>query len=251
MQARHGLKAKLKSWPLQGYVYSTAVMLGIMGLFMLFSSLDNVPPLRQLDALFGLTTRTVLVLTGILHLAVSSYLFVGRDLMNKGIIALWAGSNHTVYYVGIVWVMKVAPPLPAEVALAWSAGLSSQAIDLLWKVIIAYLLIGSLSVVALEWQRLKELQIESFVKDWGEARDREVAAARQRGPSKAFVGQPAAGSQAQPSYGLLKAPGPGAFKFSCPRCGQHIQCEDAYSGRWISCPACHEQILVPRADASL
>ena len=224
-------------------------MLGVMGFFMLFSALGSVPPLWQSDALFGLTTRTVLVLTGVLHLAVSSYLFAGRDLMNKGIIAVWAGCNHIVYYVGIVWVMKVAPPLPAEVALAWSAGLSSQAIDLLWKVIIAYLFVGGPAVVTLEWRRLKELQIETFVKDWGEARGREADGAKQRRPAKALINQPAAAFHGQPlrNVDISNAYALGDFKFSCPRCGRHIQCDDAYSGRRISCPGCQVQILVPRA----
>ena len=44
---------------------------------MLYSALDDVPPLRQRDALFGLTNRTELVVAGMVHLALSGYFFSG------------------------------------------------------------------------------------------------------------------------------------------------------------------------------
>ncbi len=36
------------------------------------------------------------------------------------------------------------------------------------------------------------------------------------------------------------------FKFSCPRCGQHILCDAPWSGREINCPACQQPLVVPR-----
>jgi hypothetical protein len=40
------------------------------------------------------------------------------------------------------------------------------------------------------------------------------------------------------------------FKFSCPRCGQHIQCDPGYSGAQINCPSCQQTIVVPQAPHS-
>jgi hypothetical protein len=37
-----------------------------------------------------------------------------------------------------------------------------------------------------------------------------------------------------------------AFKFSCPRCNQQIQCDTGYAGTQINCPACRQPIDVPR-----
>ena len=37
------------------------------------------------------------------------------------------------------------------------------------------------------------------------------------------------------------------FKFSCPQCGQHIQCDLGYAGAHINCPSCHQSIVVPPA----
>ncbi|MGH7975547.1 MAG: hypothetical protein ACREC8_02660 [Limisphaerales bacterium] len=37
------------------------------------------------------------------------------------------------------------------------------------------------------------------------------------------------------------------FKFLCPRCDQHLQCDEQHSGRQIQCPKCHHLIVVPSA----
>jgi len=35
------------------------------------------------------------------------------------------------------------------------------------------------------------------------------------------------------------------FKFNCPHCQQHLQCDVGFSGRQIQCPACSQLIRVP------
>ncbi len=37
------------------------------------------------------------------------------------------------------------------------------------------------------------------------------------------------------------------FKFSCPQCNQHIECDVGYSGMQINCPSCQNVIIVPMA----
>ena len=37
------------------------------------------------------------------------------------------------------------------------------------------------------------------------------------------------------------------FKFRCPHCDQHLQCDEQFSGRQIQCPACHHLIRIPSA----
>jgi hypothetical protein len=37
------------------------------------------------------------------------------------------------------------------------------------------------------------------------------------------------------------------FKFSCPQCNQHIQCDASYVGMQIDCPICKQAIVVPHA----
>jgi DNA-directed RNA polymerase subunit RPC12/RpoP len=35
------------------------------------------------------------------------------------------------------------------------------------------------------------------------------------------------------------------FKFNCPHCDQHLQCDEQYSGRQIQCPSCNHLIRIP------
>src|SRR2546422_6893030 len=39
------------------------------------------------------------------------------------------------------------------------------------------------------------------------------------------------------------------FKFSCPHCDQHIQCDSKFSGRQIQCPGCNHLIVIPPSPA--
>lgn len=41
------------------------------------------------------------------------------------------------------------------------------------------------------------------------------------------------------------------FKFSCPNCNQHIQCDTGYAGMQIHCPTCKQVILVPQAPPTV
>jgi len=36
------------------------------------------------------------------------------------------------------------------------------------------------------------------------------------------------------------------FKFSCPHCNQHIQCDESYGGAPLQCPSCHTEIRIPK-----
>jgi DNA-directed RNA polymerase subunit RPC12/RpoP len=35
------------------------------------------------------------------------------------------------------------------------------------------------------------------------------------------------------------------LKFNCFHCGQHLQCDEQYSGQQIPCPKCHAMTVVP------
>src|SRR5947207_12188680 len=39
------------------------------------------------------------------------------------------------------------------------------------------------------------------------------------------------------------------FKFSCPHCKQHLECDERFSGKQIQCPACNHLVTVPVSPA--
>jgi hypothetical protein len=40
------------------------------------------------------------------------------------------------------------------------------------------------------------------------------------------------------------------LKFSCPSCGQHIQCDETHAGENLPCPGCAHLVRVPNKDAA-
>lgn len=41
------------------------------------------------------------------------------------------------------------------------------------------------------------------------------------------------------------------FKFTCPHCQRHIQCDVSYAGSQINCPSCQQAITVPAASIAV
>jgi hypothetical protein len=168
-----GRKGKVDAgfWHWRRFGYAAAVMFAGTGLVMLFGAMDDIPPLGQADAVFGLSTRAVRVATGLLHLAVSGCLFATRDPMKQGLVACWAGLNYIVYLAGLAW-LKAAASIPAVVVVAWELGVSEKTVQIVWRLFIAYLVTVGFLLVVLEWRRLKNVEAEGFLKRWHESRER-------------------------------------------------------------------------------
>ena len=216
-------------------VRGTAVMFAAAGLVMLYGARDYIPPLGQPDPVVGLSTRALLCVAGLAHLAISGALCAARDPMTLGLLACWASLNYIVYLAGTIW-LKAAGAIPAVVVLGWELGVSAKAIYTVWGVFIAYLALGGLLLVVLERRRRVRQEAEAFVKGWGEMRQASPP------PSPGGRASPRAqtSSESSPSQGS-RGPSPSQvgstekslsadFKFSCPLCGQHIRCEGRYLG---------------------
>lgn len=156
----------------KGYVYSTAGVLVAVSLVMLLAAFEDWALLRRRDALFGVTIRTVLIVAGLLHLAISGWVLATRDVVNQALLLLWAGVNHVFYYAGLAW-LKAATPLPILRVLGMKVGIHARTLDFCWKLWMAYLVVGSLLVLVFEWRRRKRLATEAFFLHWRKTREKE------------------------------------------------------------------------------
>ncbi|MGO8701748.1 MAG: hypothetical protein ACLQVY_29035 [Limisphaerales bacterium] len=41
------------------------------------------------------------------------------------------------------------------------------------------------------------------------------------------------------------------FKFECIHCGQHLKCDEQFSGQQITCPTCQGLVVVPTAPGNV
>lgn len=170
IESNRNARANAGLRPMKRFVHAAAAMFAAMGLVMLLGAVGDVPPLQQMDELFGLSTRVVMVVAGLLHLAISGCLFATRDPMTQGLVSCWAGLNYLIYLAGLAW-LKAATSIPAVVVVAWELGVSAKVVHIVWRLFIAYLVVVGLLLLILEWQRLKRLEAEDFLKDWHKLRE--------------------------------------------------------------------------------
>jgi hypothetical protein len=154
----------------KGCVYATGCFLVVLSIGVLLASWEDWTLLRRRDVLFGVSIRTVLVVTGLLHLAVCAWLFATQDLITQSLLLFWVGFNHIVYRIGLAW-LKAATPLPILRVLGMKVGIHARTLDFCWKLFMAYLVIASLVVLALEWRRRRHLEAEELLTRWRETRE--------------------------------------------------------------------------------
>lgn len=240
------------------YAYTSAAVCAAMGLLMLYGTLGEGPRMRQLlaspDAVLGMSNHTLLIVAGVIHLALGAFLIVKRDPASCGAVTAWAGFNYLVYHIGVAW-MGVAAPLPGVRAVAQNAGIAPATLNVAWWCVTLFFLTGTCVILAGACRRWRQAKSIAVLERWREYREtaslREATTRMERSApvKKVATGSAEAGSgHVPPTNESMK----GEFKFTCPSCGQHIQCEIAYAsrfpahalGRKISCPHCKMDITL-------
>jgi hypothetical protein len=237
-----------------GYANGAAVVLALMGFLLVYTSMDEHRRLTQLlassDSLFGVSTRTVLLAAGLLHLVVSGAFLLLRDPMARGMMGIWVAWNYVTYWVGMAW-LKAEAPYQTVQAVARKIGAQPNTLDCWWKAFDGFLLLGGAALLVLERRRLKHLKADAFLRQWRDIREAPPTPPRRPEPGSPPVAkQPTEGESSAPAKGKSEAHGSSLLtelRFSCPCCGQHIRCDVAYSGTPIRCPACRENIQVPQS----
>jgi hypothetical protein len=218
----------------RGYIYLTAALLVVIGamLFLVIwtCKVRVIQSFLNAQAPFlGFSNRATLLLAGVLHLVFGGWLFVTRDLMNQGLLALWAGLNHFIYRMAMIWLTTMAAPFPIEYFVGWRLGVRPETVDLCWKLLIAYLLFGSsvfmLLNILFNWRQEKQLKDEAWVKHWQDTRDQ-------------FHSEAKTVSQEAPAIAN------DYLKISCPHCAGHIAFPSQNLGQMIPCPHCNMNITL-------
>lgn len=215
----------------RAYVNCAAALFLLAGLTMYFATSGTDRQLMEEDAVFGLKTQKLLLLASVCHVALAVYLLIPGGLPQRGIVVLWAGWCYLIYHLGMLW-MGATSPFPAVQLVGWKLGANNPRLaDILWKLLIAFLVLGSLWHLVWEWRETKRVDLEAFWKRWTVARRQGTQPATP--PNRGVTGAPPEAQAAE-------------FKFSCPACGQHIRGGQSYAGKEINCPACHKPFRVPK-----
>jgi len=221
-----------------GYIYLTATVLALIGLFLLSTwwTTRNSSDwwLGWRDPLLGLTNRALLVVGGLLHVAVATYLFAARDLWLRLLAALWVGLNHLVYYAGVHLVEPSALP-NAERFIGWRLQLQPETVDARWRIFQLCLMVTSTVFLILfwhsSWRQAQQLKQQAWFKQWQQ--------------SRAQLSQPKPVSPQQP------LPADDYTKNVCSHCGQKIAFPLSRVGESIACPHCGARVTLRQPPAQV
>jgi DNA-directed RNA polymerase subunit RPC12/RpoP len=221
-----------------GYIYLTATALCLVGLFLLSTwwATQNSHDwwVGWHDPLLGLGNRAMLLVGGLLHLGVATYLFAARHLLTRTLAVLWVGLNHLIYYAGVHWVAPSALS-SMEHFIGWRLRLQQAFVDRQWKIFQLYLIVSSFVFLVLiwyhSWYHSKQLEKELWFKQWLESR----------------------AQQSKERHASSKKPPPTEdyTKNVCSHCGQKIAFPLSCVGESIACPHCATRITLREPPARM
>ena len=196
---RHADDSASESWMMRAvhaWAVGAAVVFGLLGLVLLLAGAENGPPWQKADAIFGVSTRTVLRVGGSVHLLLAGYMAFARNPLSQGLLALWLGLNYTVYRIGLMW-MGAESPLPVLQCTGDAVGIKPQTLSTSWTWFTVYLMAGGVLLLLVEWRRWKRIEAESFMERWREM--------RQQSGGGVGVGRTEHGQAATVSHGSAKS----------------------------------------------
>lgn len=137
------MKKALSVSPENSYLGTVVVPLGVTGLAKLYSAAGDARVFTLADPLLLLKNKEVFLVAALVELAVAAHLVFSRNTQSKHLIIACLSLNYIVYRLGLWWVAP-GKPCPCLGTLAERVPLRPDKVDLLLKLIILYMLGGSL-----------------------------------------------------------------------------------------------------------
>lgn len=141
----------------QLFIFSSAAILGITSFAKLWSAFGEARILSRHDPLLLVTNRELLIITGVIEiLTVGALLFAKRERIKLMSLA-WLASYFALYRLA-VWYLRLPDPCPCLGRITEMLPFRPSTIDLALKTIVAYLLIGSIFLLVLDWRKDRRQQ---------------------------------------------------------------------------------------------
>ncbi len=135
-----------------GFVLSAGAILAITGIAKAWSGLGNSKFLAVVDPIIGIKFGHLMLAVGAAEIAIALVCFFSkRQTLALGLVA-WMSTNFVVYRLGLWW-MDWHRPCNCLGNLTDALHLSPQTADNIMKVLLAYLLIGSYTLLFLKWRQ--------------------------------------------------------------------------------------------------
>jgi hypothetical protein len=129
------------------FLLSAGITLGMTGAAKIVSAFGHAKILLLVDPIFSLQFRSLLPLVGSLELCGAIVCFVNRDILVRACLVGWFGVGFLAYRTGLE-IIHYPRPCSCLGSMASALGLSADTASNIMKVVLVYLLVGSLSVLA-------------------------------------------------------------------------------------------------------
>jgi hypothetical protein len=124
------------------FVHSVAAILLLTALAKVFSAGGSARILSLNDPLLMIPTRSVLLLAAVVELGVAAFLLRAGRTEGNCLLVLWLGTVFIAYRLFLAWLAP-GQPCPCLGTVADNLPLRPQTVDLLLRLAIAYLFLGS------------------------------------------------------------------------------------------------------------
>jgi hypothetical protein len=213
-------KQTLSKW----YFFSTAGVLGLLGLVLLLAAFDgelweNEKLLRQSDAVFGISTRLVLLVAVALHFGLAGFLIFSRDVVARLLVSVWMLGVCVTYVFGLSSLTPgPSSPVPVSVLVSHKIGVSLKLLGIGWALFVGFVGVGAAAQCEPELLCKPFQKVIDFMAQW-----------RERAAHKAELAA-------------------GFLKVSCPSCGGHIKFSIQNLGQKMPCPHCQTNITLRKPE---
>ena len=142
----------------QTFIYSAIAILMLTAISKIISSFGNGNILHTHDPIIGIPFRCLLLFASSIEIAVALIcLFCARSLIKIGLLA-WLATSFTLYRIDLI-LIGWHKPCSCLGNLTDAIHISPKTGDMIMKVVLAYLLIGSYGCLFWLWRQRKKASL--------------------------------------------------------------------------------------------
>jgi hypothetical protein len=134
------------------YILSVGAILGVAAIAKIVSVFGTARVLLIQDPLIGISFRKLIILAGVVELVIASLCLSTNRLKLNSLMVAWLSTSFVVYRFGLWWI-NWQRPCHCLGNLTDALHIPPQTADTVMKFILAYLLIGSYTMLFWFWRQ--------------------------------------------------------------------------------------------------
>jgi hypothetical protein len=217
----------------QFFIYSMGALLLASGLALLISQVSQPGLIQPHDPVFMIPLPIFFWIVGVLELSVGLICLFAKNISLQLSAALWMATNFIIYWVGMDYMGVKGGGYSGSIADVF--GISYRQVNTLLRMMVFYVLAGSLFAMSCSWWNQRQQRLHPIVKMFCPSCGGHIKFASQN------IGQSIPCPHCRKTITLRK---PENLKMSCFFCQGHIEFPAHATGGKMPCPHCKMDITL-------